>query len=232
MHADEEERQERAQNQVDRVLAEIEEAGPGEETAAPDIAPDRARALRGTNLSRMRISWSPQDRLVMAAVRDTAERYLREVFAPAFEVMDSVWSRVREPVWDDEHDCPMRDAYGGIQWKRGVTGRPLEDWTRLGDKERERALYQTLSVLFELEQIAGDLWGEAMFAKAAWEHKFADAFQAPEGKLTEADRTAAGRRGSVEERYFAIYRSWLSRRADAIIGTIRLLNQRMKDTID
>jgi hypothetical protein len=225
---------EQREAQIDRVLEEAgQQAGTAqEEPAQPDIPPDRTRMFRTTSFSRMRLSWSPADQLVMIEVRRQAEEIIRSEFSEAFELMNEVWAIVRTPEGLDSDGLPLRDGYGHIEWRRSVTGRPLEDWTRLVQSQRERFLYQALSVIFELKQRCADLWGESLFAKAAWEEAFAHGFDAPEGRLTVEDRTSRGRLASMEERYFAIFRSWLSRRADAVVGTVELLCQRLKDTLD
>lgn len=232
MSARSEEIREQRAGQVARTLDKHgpDYAGPAEEPMAVDIAPDRRRDFTGrtANLSRMTLSWSPADQIVMMEVRRNAEKVLRSQFAAAYEIMQSVWSRVRTPEVSDGGDI-LRDEWGDIRWVRSVTGRPLEDWSRFGHGDREEFLYRTISVLHELEQAAADMWGEAMFAKAAWEERFSAEFTRPEGRKTVEDRENIARQGSMEERYFGIFQSWLSRRAEALVRNITLLNQRLKD---
>jgi hypothetical protein len=232
MSARSDEDQQQRARQIDRVLEEAgREVGTTEEEPAhPDIPPERARNFRTASLSRMRLSWDPRDEMVMSEVRRQAELIIRREFAAAFEIMDAVWLRVRQPVLSEDGRLdPVRDQFGSIMWVKGITGRPVEDWTLLGPKDRDTLMWRTISVLFELEQRAADMWGESMFAKAAWEEQFAVSYDAPEGKRTVEDRTALGRLGSMDERYFGIFQSWLSRRADAVVRIMQLLNQRMKD---
>jgi hypothetical protein len=99
----------------------------------------------------------------------------------------------------------------------------------LTDRRREHFLHQISAHLFEWEQASQDLWGEAMFAKAAWEERFAWGYTTSEGKTID-DRTQRARQASQEERYFAIYRTLLSRKADALVRSMQLINQRLKDT--
>jgi hypothetical protein len=84
--------------------------------------------------------------------------------------------------------------------------------------------------MFGWEQRAADAWGEAMFAKAQWEERFAIDYDAPFTGTIE-DRTAKGNIGAREERYFAIFLSLYSRKADAVVRSLALLGQRLKDSM-
>ena len=78
---------------------------------------------------------------------------------------------------------------------------------------------------------SSDAWGEAMFAKAMWEETFSIGYSASVSGTID-DRTAAGRIGAAEERYFAIFMTLYSRKAEAITRSMALLGQRLKDTLD
>ena len=69
-----------------------------------------------------------------------------------------------------------------------------------------------------------------MFAKAQWEERFSIAFDAPMSGTVD-DRRAAGNIDAREERYFAIFLSLYSRKADSIVRSMELLSQRLRDSM-
>lgn len=218
------------QRQIRRVLDDSDQPmnDTDEHPVEPDIPPDRTRQFRGVNFSRMRTSWKPTDLIIMQEITRQAEEILLTRFADAFDVMDRVFVAVREPA-RDALGMVMQDSTGRPQWKLNEVGLPTEDWTRLSDVDRLQFLYTITTHLFEWEQSAADQWGQAMYAKGIWEETFAKGFTAPEGKLTVDDRTQHGHLASMEDRYFGIFQSVLSRRADAIIRSMTRIEQRLKD---
>ena len=70
----------------------------------------------------------------------------------------------------------------------------MEDWSLLGHTQRSDFLDAITMHLWEWEQGAVDAWAEAMYAKVAWEEKFANGYiklpgNAISGKPTIDDRT-------------------------------------------
>jgi len=222
----------RRQRQIQRALDEggsrIE--APGEETLVPDPHQDRTRTFRSTSFSRMRTAWAPDDKIQMLEIERLAGITIMERFIAAYDLMDRIWIVVREPLTSPSTGLPMLDITKRPRWKRNAAGAFIEDWTKLGDRERLGFLYETTTHLFEWSQAAADLWGGAMFAKAIWEEAFASGFTRPAGRLTIDDRTQMGHLASIGDRYFAIFQSLLSRKADALVRSMERLDQRLKDT--
>jgi hypothetical protein len=75
------------------------------------------------------------------------------------------------------------------------------------------------------------MWGSAMFAKGIWEEAFAYGYTTPRGKFTIDDRTQFGHLQSIEERYFAIFQSVLSRRADALVRSLQRLENMLMQSV-
>lgn len=69
-----------------------------------------------------------------------------------------------------------------------------------------------------------------MFAKALWTESFSHYFDEPM-RGTVDDRTAKGNVKSAEERYFALYLSSVSRKADALVKSMDRLTLRLRDTM-
>jgi hypothetical protein len=219
------------ERQIKRSLEEMGDLGdPAETPAEVDIAPDRTRENRTPNFSRMRVEWHREDASVMGEIHDTIERVMLQTFADAYAVMSEVFDVVRDPV-RDAGGAAVLDGHGFICWARGPSGNYREDWSRLGVREREHFIYKISTSLFDWKQRAADMWGEAMFAKAQWEERFALGFESLEGRSTVDARQQRGRLASQEERYFGIFKSILSRKADALVSSLELINQRLKDSL-
>lgn len=195
-----------------------------------ELPEERERTFRTPGFSRMRIDWKPDDRLVIEQARLAVEGRITRNFADAYQVMYEVYDVVRTPVADPETGEVRVDKYGLKEWQKNSTGTYVEDWTRLTQREKERFLFVITTRIFDWGQRAGDAWGEAMLAKAQFTERFAVAFDAPMSGTID-DRTAAGNIDAREERYFAIFLTWYSRRADALVRSMEMLSQRLRDSM-
>lgn len=214
---------------VDRALQEV--VADLDSPAEVDLHEDRIRAFRTPGFSRMRTEWDSADAAVVASVMGIVQNRLVANFASAFAIMNELYEIVREPVID-EQGVILKDQYGFTVWRRTASGSYYEDYSMLGHKERENLLFEITTNIFAWEQAAANAWGEAMFAKAQFEERFALQFQdTPGSRPTVDDRTQHARSEAREERYFAIFQSLYSRKADAIVRSMQLLGQRLKDVI-
>lgn len=194
----------------------------------PELPDERERRFQTPGFSRMRTDWRGPDATMMSSFHTIVSQRIAERFSDAFEIMYEVYDVVREPVMVD--GVPKVDEYGITEWKIGANGKPIEDWSKLGLRQRERFLYLITTRLFEWTQKAAELWGESMIAKALWEEQFAIGFESIKGqRATIDDRKARGTRESAPDRYFAILAAYYSRKADGIVRTMELLSQRLKD---
>lgn len=184
---------------------------------------------RTPGFARMRTDWHGDDRLVVQRAKAAVDGQILNNFADAYDVMGQVYDLVRTPDVDENGEV-KKDQFGFIIWARTPTGGYDEDFTRLSLKQREDLLFRITTRLFEWSQRAADAWSEAMFAKAVWEERFSIGFDAPMSGTVD-DRRAAGNLDAREERYFAIFLSTYSRKADAIVRSMELLGQRLKDSM-
>lgn len=217
--------------QIDRVIGEAERpADAAKET--PEIAehghPDRRRGFRTTNFSRMKLEWGPEQRIQVQEIEVIAERLMRQKFAVAYDLRHRVLLCVRMPRMKGGE--VLAGADGEPQWESHPNGSPIEDWTLLTDTQREQFLFEITMHMFEWEQAAVGLWSEAMYAKVEWEQAFAQGYLSEAGKLTIQDRTQYGHSASADDRYFAIFRSALSRHADALVKSMGYLAQMLRGT--
>lgn len=215
--------------QAHQAVEEI--AKVSEETLVVEVDPDRSLETRTPGFSRMRVDWQPHDVPMLASLKEIADVTILRAFSDAYEIMEAVYDLAREAEVDQVTGEIKTDRFGYKVWKRRETGGYYEDFTRLTEAEIIDLLFRISTRLFDWKQRAADLWGDAMFAKAQWEEAMAIGFDAPQGKWTVDDRTQKGRLYSREERYFAIFQSLLSRRADSIVQSMELLNLRLSQRV-
>jgi hypothetical protein len=213
---------------VDKVLREQRKTE--DKPAEVDLHEDRTREVKSTSFARIRTEWAGEDAKEIATVILIADNQVFERFGSAYAVMNELWEIVREPVVLEATGEILKDRAGFAVWQKNPSGNFIEDYSKLGIKQRENLLFEITTNIMRWKQDAADLWGEAMFSKARFEEQFAQQFaQAPGTKPTEADRTQYARRVSSEERYFAIFKSLVSRKADALVDSLELIGQRLKD---
>ncbi len=193
--------------------------------------PDRSPAFLRPGLSRMRTEWQPGDAPQVTAVIRTAEGRIRQLFPDAYQLMNEIWTHVRRPVADAATGEFAKDEYGWPVWERAASGAPIEDFSRLTLRQRDDYLFRITTSLFEWEQRCSTLWLEAMLAKGVWEEAMATGFVAPSGRVTVEERLQRGRINAVQDRYHAIFRTHLSRSAEALVRSMTLLGQRLKDSM-
>lgn len=222
---------EQSRKQIERTLADSDQVSePDREgPVEPEIPSDRRRNFRSPNFSRMRTTWRGEDKIVIEEIRVQAGKVLNAMFGDAFGIMERLHRLVREPQVNPSDGTLRLDPDGRPVWRVHDNGMPVEDWSNLGDRERLQFLYEITTHLFTWEQLAAELWGEAMLAKVAWEERFADGFTGVV-KGTVDDKVQAGTVHSLDERYFAVFQAILSRKADALVRSMSRLEQRLKDT--
>src|SRR5260370_11588093 len=161
---------ERTERQVERVLDEQDRLAstPGEQPDELDPKPDRTRMFTHVNFSRMRTAWAGNDLIIIEEIRRQSEDLIFRRFVAAFELMDRIYQCVRFRAADSDGE-PLKDRRGHQVWEVNEIGFPREDWTRVTDADRFSWIHEITVHLFEWEQDAAILWGDAMFAKGIWQ---------------------------------------------------------------
>lgn len=217
---------------VERAMEDVIDGA--DKTAEVDVHPDRTRLFSSMSFARMRTNWTSEDRDVIDAAKAQAEREVMMEFGDAYRVLNNFYQLVREPEVTPQ-GIHVKDDYGFQKWRKDPTGMYVEDWSQLTERDKESILFGITTRLVLWEQTAAEWWGEAMFAKALWEDRFATSHQdtsAMENKRpTMDDRTQHAQANARDQRYFAIYMSMRSKKADAIVRAMERLSQRIKDTI-
>jgi hypothetical protein len=221
------------ENVEQQALVAISEASKvADATTEVEVHDDRTREMKTPGFSRMRTEWGGPEGAHLRVLKSMADDQMLVLFPDAFVLMHDIYGLVREKITDSD-GVVQEDQYGFPIYARRDGGAFIEDYSNLGIREREDFLFRITTSLFEWGQTRADLWGDAMFAKAIWEEQFATGFTQATGtgKQTIEDRTNRGRLASMEERYFAIFQSLLSRKADAVVSGMELIGQRLKDML-
>ena len=211
----------------EEAQAEIQKMDEPMEVELPE---EREKKFRTPGFSRMRLDWRGEDSHIVSQAVAAVEGMITTKFSDAYEVMYQVYDLVRTPLVDEKTGEIQVDQWGLTLWKQTPSGSYEEDWSKMTLKEKEHFLFTITTRIFDLEQRAGNVWMEAMFAKAQFDERFAIAFDAPMSGTVD-DRRAAGNIDAREERYFAIFLTAYSRKVDALVRTLGLLAQRIKDTM-
>lgn len=195
----------------------------------PELPDERERKFQSPGFSRIRMQWNGPEGQIVNAMHASVQRKIDENFEDAYSLMYEIYDLVRE-VELDPKGSPVLAADGLPRWKRTPSGNFVEDWSKLTYRQRERFLFQLTTRLFEWEQRATEAWAESMFAKVTWEQTFSNGFESLEGTRPTVDaRTARGKIVAREEHYLAIFMTYYSRRAEAIVRAMTLLAQRIRD---
>lgn len=219
------------EKQLHTALREADKTA--DDLAEVDPHPDRTRENRTPGFSRMRTSWTGDDAMHVQSLRAIVDDVILTQFPDATLIMNDLYEIVRQPKVDESTGEVITDRHGFPVWQRNDSGAFIEDYGRLTYRDREDLLFRITTNLVRWREVQANLWGDAMFAKAAWEERFSSKFlSAPGMRPTVDDKNNAGRAGSTEERYFAIFQTLISRRADAMVDGMTLLGQRLKDVIE
>lgn len=223
------------EERIERVLSESGKPADAaeEEPLSAVPAPDRTKQFLHANFSRVRRDWPDADKMTLAELNALASDIMKDRFRVAFAIIERIHRYVRIPVADENGEV-LTYPDGTPRWETDEFGVPAEDWSQLGSTERERLLHTIAVYLFEWEQAAAAIWSDAMYAKVIWEETFAKGFTALpgvaiSGKPTIDDRTQWGHRMAIEDRYFAVFRSSLSRQADALVRSMNRIYRTLEN---
>lgn len=217
---------------VERALGEVKENA--SEPLESDLHLDRTRGFSFLGFARMKTAWNPEEQEIIDIAKDVVEQELLRRFADVYQVLYRLYNIVRNPVVDG-HGEVVTDENGFPLWQVDENDLPIENWGLLGEKEKENFLHLITTRLVMWQQLSDDLWGEAMFAKALWEERFSDSFTGTpkvEGRRpTEADRTQYAQGLARDDRYFGIFMSLRSKKAQSLVGSMERIAMRLKDTL-
>ncbi len=195
-----------------------------------ELPEEKDKKWRTPGFARMRMDWRSDDAPIISQAKSAVDGRIVANFSDAYQVMFEVYDLVRTPLVDEETGESKTDQYDFTLWKQTPSGNYEEDWSKLTLREKEKFLFTITTRMVDWEQRSADVWMEAMFAKAQFEERFSIAFDAPMSGTVD-DRKAAGNLDAREERYFAIFLTAYSRKVEALVRTLGLLAQRIKDSM-
>jgi hypothetical protein len=211
-----------------------QEAQEADRTMEVEPHDDRTQEFAPRREGRMRHDLRPDDQDAVDGLRGIADRIMLERFGDAFVIINDLYEIVREPVVDPVTQEILGDEHGFTLWVRTESGGFVEDYSRLSSRDVKDFLFRITTRLFAWEQEAASIRGDAMYAKAIWEQALAQGYQdarsLPGGRTVE-DRTQHARRHAREDRFAGIFQTTLSWRADALVKSLSLLSQRLKDVL-
>jgi hypothetical protein len=190
---------------------------------------EEARRWRSPGFQRLRTDWRTEDRPIIEGARETAEGRLRREFGGLYILLNRIYDVVREPAVTPDGEI-IKDRFGYTQWLKDENDHYRDDFSKLTLREKEHFLFELTTNLIWWQQQAADAWGEAMLAKTMWTERFSFGFDAPT-KGTDEQRKAAANLDARDEHYFAIFLAWYSKKADALVRSVELLGQRIKDSM-
>lgn len=196
---------------------------------------DRTRTFSSPSLARMAVRGpDPELERILERLNEMADREILKLFGNAYQIMNDLYAVVRIPQHHVDTGEVLTDKYGFPIWEINDSGYPIEEWDRLGYKEREDFLFRITTNLFAWEQAAATLRGNSQYAKALWENALSQGYEDARlggARTTVEDRTQAARLASRDERLEGIFYTVLSHRADALARSLTLIAQRLKDVL-
>lgn len=215
---------------ADRAMREASEEA--DRPMEVELHEDRTQEFSTPAENRLRTDFRPEDREAVHGLHAVIDRLMLEHFGGAYQIMNDLYEIVREPRVLEGGEIAT-DIHGFTIWETTESGAYIEDYSRLGSKEIKDFLFKITTRLFQWEQEAARIHGDAMYAKALWERAYALGYTSAlhNGGRTVEDRTQAARVASVDDRFFGIFQTNFSRRADALVRSMALLSQRMKDVL-
>jgi hypothetical protein len=226
------------QRRASGQTAAVEEAREAGDKLDDDIAVDleeestddpRAR-FRTPGFSRVKIAWTGDEMDVVRSVTGTVDDLIRRAFWDVHALLNDLYIIVRDPEVDETSGEIRTTAEGDVIWRRTPNGTYFEDYTKLTRAQRDDFLFRIITHVWDWEQRAANMWGEAMLSKAIWEEQFAIGFDAPV-KGTVDDRKAKGTLRAAEDRYFAIFQTLASRKADALVRSMNALQRVLGESL-
>lgn len=185
--------------------------------------------FRTPRFQRMRFSLDRDTQTIINRARASVDAQMTRIFSDAYWILNEFWDVVREPERDEAGE-PRVDSRGLTIWAVKPNGMYDEDFSKLTRAQRERFMFLITARIFAWEQLSAELWGDAMFARARFEERFAIGYDEPVSGTVD-DRKARGNLQAAEERYYAIFVTTLSRRADALVRSMERLSLRLKDSL-
>jgi hypothetical protein len=202
-----------------------------EEPLAPQVDVERERSIGQLGFTRMKMAWTNAEAAQMRRIRNIVDGRIDGDFGDVYRIMHDLYLLVREQAVDERTGVLKVDRNTGHpEWKTTPSGAPVEDWSRLTNRQREEFLFRIQTRLFDWELRAADLRSEALFAKSAWQERFSAGYNRAVAGTVD-DRNNAAQVEAASDRYFALLMGAASQKADALVRAMSRLADRLQATI-
>lgn len=182
------------------------------------------------SFSRARLDWTKEDREHWEDLREAVDEYIAEAFRSAYAIINDLFDEIGEFQVNPETGELQVDSEGFKVPVISASGQPVLHWSKLTTERREYFIFEISTQMFWWRQTKEDLWAQSIFAKGEATEAFSLSYSQVVGGTIE-DRTSYANAQAAKEKYFAIYKAFVSRKADAIIVTMKELADRLVATL-
>lgn len=180
---------------------------------------EEAQLLADNNIfTKIKFSWSPEDRAILERVRMSADAVFEEAFAATIESLDWFYLQLRVPKLKDGQ--VIIGADGRPVWETDKMERPLEDWNQLTGQDVEKTLADLSRIRMHVAPEVNKLMLEALYARNVAQDTHDESWASlMDG--TQGDKTAKSNRESRVDRYHAYFRYYLYSVAKTFLDEIQ-----------
>jgi len=184
-----------------------------------DVVPPTVEDLRRP-LSKIRFSWTNEDRDILDRLRIAAEVLFGQMFAGAIDIIDTFYARMRVPLGTGPD--------GRMHWQVDEDGRMVEDFSQLTGQDLRETIVGLQRVLLEVTPEVSKLMLEAIMAHTIAKDSFDEGwFSVVDG--TQGDRTAKGNQLSRQDRWHALFRLYLYETANSFLKELNAFIRRLEN---
>jgi hypothetical protein len=176
--------------------------------------------LKSSIFTKIRFSWTNEDRNILDRIRAASDAMFVELFADAITVVDTFYASMRVPAGTGPN--------GRMTWLKGEDGRTVESIDQLTGQDIRQLIVDLERVLLEVSPQVSHLKMEAIMAHNIAKDISDDAwFSLVEG--TQGDRTARANRESRQDRWHAHFRLYAYEIADSFLKELNAFIRRMEN---
>lgn len=176
-------------------------SAPVQEAAA--ITEESALLADNNIFTKIKFSWSPEDRAILERIRMSADAIFEEAFTASIEAIDWFYLQLRVP--KTKEGQVLTGADGRTIWETDQFGRPVEDWNQLTGTDVEKTLADLARLRFYVAPQVNQLMLDALYARHTAQDTHDEAWA---GLMdgTQGDKSARSNRDSRVDRYHSYFR--------------------------
>lgn len=159
---------------------------------------------------------------MIAQIELEAEQFAKEVFEPAYRVIEKFYQSVRkvETSWEGQIEAPVYDEDGRLTYQKNHLGEYIEDWSQLTGQDADEAIFGLQRVITEAGDRVSKLYMRAQFAYYVHDDEYWTEYKAPiEGTVN--DREARAKIKTRDSRYFYMLQFWYWKTVNTKLESIK-----------